>query len=711
MRYAFAAVVFAGLAGCAGGDAADPVAADDTDLGADALPAPLLPSEGGAFAPSLMEAPPGVSGEALADIDVCTVCHADVAAQWEASAHGNASFGNPIYRVSVESVRASAGVRASQFCGGCHDVPLTVDGAMLTDVVPADDRAKNGVTCRVCHGVERATPDGNGSFVLTADPIELPVDGDDASVARHKASAALAPLRTAALCGSCHKSFLTTATGNDHFLPGQNELGIWRRTGYAGSPLARIDQVEASECRGCHMPDEPAVRGDAAATDGMVASHRFAGGHTWLASMRGDDEQMAATVAMLRRAATIDVAAIESADGSVHVPADGAPVAAGEAVTIDVVARNVGVGHRFPGGVLDAQDTWIEVDVRDARGRLLARSDPDDRHVLRAEVVGVDGAPLLAREVDRFAAVAWNHTIPPRDAAGVQFALAVPADVEAWPLTIRARLRHRSRRLALQRATCDEARSARGQAFSAARRARGEPVLDPCAPQPITDIATAAVEIGAGAALATQSERTWQRIYDHGLAWLHVVQERLDEGRASFERALGAAGRRNGMAALGFASLAAHQGRVDEALEWADRAEAVVPSHPAIARTRGVAYARVWRWRDAVPHLRAAARAAPNDHAAWSALAIAEGSAGEPRAAYAAARAGLALEPRDPDLLRAQALALRALDDPRADAALSAWHEHRRRDDAPDLRARCGDTVPGCQRERDPVHVHTLIDR
>ena len=61
---------------------------------------------------------------------------------------------------------------------------------------------------------------------------------------------------------------------------------------------------------------------------------------------------------------SIDVAGARlEAPGSTtwHLPADAAPIAPGSKVAFDVVVRNLLVGHRFPGGVLDIQDTWIEV--------------------------------------------------------------------------------------------------------------------------------------------------------------------------------------------------------------------------------------------------------------------------------------------------------------------------------------------------------------
>src|SRR5262249_23713104 len=151
--------------------------------------------------------------------------------------------------------------------------------------------------------------------------------------------------------------------------------------------IGRIDQVEPRTCIDCHMAREPASTGEYGARRGAIASHRFLGGHTWMAAMRGDDDQLRRLRARLVGAASIDVAGAGVAGGVGErwlLPADGAPVVAGGRISLDVVVRNLLVGHRFPGGVLDIQDTWVEVEVASAAGRRIAASglaherDPDD---------------------------------------------------------------------------------------------------------------------------------------------------------------------------------------------------------------------------------------------------------------------------------------------------------------------------------------------
>jgi hypothetical protein len=686
-------------------------------------PLALLPRPSPSLAPAQTELAGALTGDTVTETESCAGCHADAAAQWRSSAHAFGSFNNPIYRVGVDRFRTEVGKGASRFCGGCHDVALLADGAMSREVTPADPRAHGGITCRVCHGIAGVRPDGNGSYALDSSPIPIPRDGDDASLRAHKARMALAPLRTAEMCGSCHRSFLSPETGNPSHLVGQDELGAWRRSAYAGSLAARVDEpVGGAECRTCHMPLEAAPQGDAAARDGKIHSHRFAGANTWLAAMRGDRAQMEAVQAMLRGAASIDVAAAVAADGTRTLPADGAPVRPGQPLTLDVVVRNERVGHRFPGGVLDAQDTWVEIDVRDASGKRLAEAGEaqeatgEDRtaHRLRAVQGDEHGTPLLLRETQRFRAPVFNHTVAPRDAEVARFRFDVPRAlaIRQLPLRVTARLRHRSRDRALFGAACADMKTVRGAAFAREVSRRTGAPMDACTTEPVTDVAESEVWIGGAGPVGPMP--AWRRLYDHGLGMLHALQEDVESARPSLEAALEVLpfGGENERAMVldALAEVAIRQGRTDEALQRLDEAEALAPGHPALFHARGVALGNVWRWKEAAVPLREAALATPLDDGLWAHLAIAHGSADDPRAALEATAHGLALSPRDADMLRVQALALERLgaapeEVARARDAFARW---RPPDDAPAVKNGCSRQLPWCALERLPVHVHPM---
>ena len=702
--------------------------------------APALPQSGGPFGPSFTHVDDAGDelGARLADSgDSCASCHAEVVAQWQGSAHAAASFDNPIYRVSVERFRAAQGNEASRMCAGCHDIALLVDGAMDSEVVPTDPRAHAGVGCLVCHGIVETRPDGNGSYRLRGDDPAIPLQDDPASLSAHRARMGGATLRTAALCGACHKSFLSTDTGHDHHLAGADDFGAWRRSVHAGSHLDRVDaELPQRRCADCHMPRVAASRGDAAAEEGTVRSHRFPGGHTWLAAMQGDDAQREASETLLKRAATLRVSAVRRTGGDPMLPADGARIAAGEEVTLELTIRNLGAGHRFPGGTLDALDTWVEVTVVDARGEMVASAGTrwrdgvldDSLHRLHATILDGEGQPVPERAIERFRAPGYDHTILPRDRQLVRFGFAAPAALgpERWPLAVSAKLLHRSREPALQKAACELSRASSGRAWAEARARRGRPPIDPCDPLPVTMLAEHRVTLAEGGATETAappeppalSAEVAVLALDHGAAWAHALVEEVDRARPSFELALRAlegetsrrARRMRATALLGLAGVAARQGRISEMEQWLGAAEGVVPGEPAYAWLRGRALSSVWRHAEAIPWLRVAAAGAPEDDRAWSALALASGSAGRHQAALSAARRALTLTPRAPDPLRTQALALRGLGRSEIEVrtALQAYLEHRRPDDGPALRSRCSMDVAGCARERTPNHVHPL---
>ena len=706
------------LVGCGGQDATvRPVGHTQT-----ALATPRLPRAPGVMGPSLVAIQGAAhtgevsDGTMLADVDSCATCHPDAAKQWSTSAHSFASFGNPIYRFDVEQVRADIGRPASQHCGGCHDMPLMVDGLMTQAEIPAKDlRAHSGVTCRLCHGIESTTKDGNGSYVWSRAPIDAPALDDPQSIARHKQQVAIKPALGTELCVGCHRGFLSADMGMPVHLSGLDEPGMWRNSAWTGNGMARIDKVDKKTCIDCHMDRVPASKDELGAKGGTLASHRFLGGHTWMASMRGDTEHLKLTQAKLAGVASIDVAGAR-VDGSWHLPADGAAIQPGSHVAFDVVVRNLLAGHRFPGGVLDIQDTWIEVEVTDSKGARLAsnglrhESDPNDEdtHVLRTLVVDEHGKVLEEHEMARFRTQIATQTLAPREAQVVRYALDVPKDFSPsrLPLTVTARLRHRARTLKLQQIACKTARTKEGQAFIAGAKGARDVVLDPCKPQPVTLIAESHVQVGEGAAVSSSTRLAWERMYEHGMALVSTVSERLEESRAVLEAALAQApdARAKAMVTIQLGWVAAKQGRADDALALvAKTRELLGPklNPPVLDAVAADALARVWRWDDALAPAKACAEHAPQNATAWMLYARILGSTGDNAGALAAATRGLELNPRDPDLLRSQATALAALNRPEAAAALAAYDRFRSPDSSAELRIQCAADSKRCARDRE----------
>lgn len=687
-----------------------------------------LPRVGDRFAPALTSIGVGPvipNGVELADAEVCEGCHTEVAAQWRTSAHHFASFDNPIYRASVDRFREAdeqQGFARSRFCAGCHDPAVLVDGAMDQPVRTDELRAHIGVTCKTCHTVESSTIDGNGSYTLSAQPLPIPRDNHDlAGIAEHKA--AMGPASDQ--CASCHRAFLGPDTGHPHFLAGTDEPGPWQDSSYAGNKLRLDTKVEERDCVDCHMPVDSGMDpklDPATDAEGKLRSHRFLGGHTWLAAMRDDPDTLARAQAFLQGIASIDIAAIEI-EGQRHLLAHELTRADlhGQ-VSVDLVVRNRAVGHRFPGGTRDAHGTFIALRVLDGSGKLLAEIGEHEAHMLRVGMVDEHGRIQQSREVEQFRAVAFDHTIGPRDAVVVRYGFTLaPELLDQAELTIEARLLHRSRNLELARETCEQASTPRGKAFLAGTRKLLSQSIDPCVEPPLTEIAKAELVFGqAGIVRGSDQRPDHDRLWELGMGLYHQVQERLPESRAAIERGLDAldqlsptaitdderkAAKARLLAVLG--AVVARQGRAEEALEIADQIAELRPDHPYPHLLRGRALAQVWRWEQAIPHLRQAAEVSPTAPTLASELATALGSAGRFAESYEVAAAGLTKHPRHPDLLRAQALALQALGDPRAERALEIYFAHRSPDVAPHLGSDCAELDSECARERLPVHTHT----
>ncbi|HEY2733182.1 MAG TPA: hypothetical protein VGI70_04320, partial [Polyangiales bacterium] len=157
--------------------------------------------------------------------------------------------------------------------------------------------------------------------------------------------------------------------------------------------------------------------------------------------------------------------------------------------------------------------------------------------------------------------------------------------------------------------------------------------------------------------------------------------------------------------------IAARQGRLDEALAFADRAEKLVGAQPAIDRVRGEAYAQVWRFPQAAEALARVTALGPFDTASFRELARTRLSANDTIGALAAAKSGLGLQPRDEGLLRVQALALEALQSPDAKLAREAFLFNRDADEATSSRLACDHLVATCARDRMPVVTLDLAAR
>ncbi|MHC4339453.1 MAG: tetratricopeptide repeat protein [Planctomycetota bacterium] len=478
--------------------------------------------------------------------ETCRRCHADTVAQWEASAHRFASFNNPFYRAAVEKLRdTEAGVVRSQWCAGCHDPALLFPGEMKGNFDPLGPEAQAGLTCLACHAIDSIHgQDGNGNYNLNdLEPSPYLFDSSTGGWRRfladqllkakpraHKRMLLRPVLRRPEFCMSCHKVSLDVAVNDYRYIRGQDEYDNWHDSGVSQN-AARTFYLpkKPRACRDCHMPLEPAPLGDVAAKNGQVRSHRFLAVNTALPHLRGDRETVGRIERFLRDGKLrVDLFAMAYADGKLVRALDRSRphLVPGEEVVFEVVVRNRGVGHTFPGGTTDSNEAWIDFRITGEDGGTIFRSGAVDRegrvdpraHFYRAVWVRHDGTVGNERDAWNFHAPAFSRVIGPGLADVARYAVRVPAGAAGQRLRIEARLMWRK----FNRDYSD---------FVGRRLGRTVPEL------PRTVVATDAVALDVrarrGGAPEPADPELWERYNDHGIASL--LQGAFDVAEESWE--------------------------------------------------------------------------------------------------------------------------------------------------------------------------------
>jgi cytochrome c-type biogenesis protein CcmH/NrfG len=129
-----------------------------------------------------------------------------------------------------------------------------------------------------------------------------------------------------------------------------------------------------------------------------------------------------------------------------------AVVRRGDTMRVDVVVRTKKLGHFFPGGTVDAYDTWVELKGTDDRGQTVFWSGmvedkgkgPVEKgaHFYRSLQVDDHGNPINKRNAWATRAVVYVHLIPPGAADTVHYRLHIPEDAGS-KITLHARLCYR----------------------------------------------------------------------------------------------------------------------------------------------------------------------------------------------------------------------------------------------------------------------------
>ncbi len=489
---------------------------DPNDRIQNPLVAPVSMDQEGAgehspFAPSSAQTNTGgiIPSNFFMDSEACGACHKDIYEQWKSSMHHFASFNNQFYRKSIEYMQDVVGTRPSKWCAGCHDHAVFFNGRFDRPIKEQMDtpEAQAGLGCMSCHAIVHVGSSmGNGDFTVEYPPLHELASSKNTYLRAidyfltylnpkpHKATFMKPFMReqSAEYCAVCHKVHLDVPVNSYRWIRGFNDYDNWQASGVSGQGARSFYYPpKSSACADCHMP--LVASRDPGNRDGKVHSHRFPAANMAVPTANRDEAQLRSTeqflksgfitvdifavspdadsvgqTAMQRRSETVqamstfavgeeaeqNAAAVIREVGKVSAPVGvaGTALSAGSTARVDVVVRTRKIGHFFPGGTVDAFDVWLELEAKDATGRIVFWSGnvtEDGKgpveagaHFYRSYQLDGDGNPIDKRNAFQARSVLYVRLIPPGAADVAHFRVAVPRDAKG-PIQFIAKLNYR----------------------------------------------------------------------------------------------------------------------------------------------------------------------------------------------------------------------------------------------------------------------------
>ncbi|MCU1225490.1 MAG: tetratricopeptide repeat protein [Edaphobacter sp.] len=418
------------------------------------------------FLPSFATTDTGefINAKAFPAAKYCGHCHQEAHTEWRQSAHAN-SFRAPWYVKNVNLLTTEKGIAFTRHCEGCHNPTALVSGA-LTEGSTVDRKFdEDGITCSVCHSIQKVDTRGTGSYVL-AQPAVLvdekgqPIYGEVSDkeilshLDRHSKAVMKDFYKSSEYCSACHKAALPQQLNDYKWQRAIFLYDEWQLSSFAKqSPLPFYVKDQVSTCQTCHMPREALVGYDYGAKDGKLASHRWLGANTVMSKFYNYDTQMEKTIAFLRAGVfNVDIFGLEKNGGNVLAPlgTQDFTVAAGDKLTVSVVIQNKGIAHSHVPEQRDMYESWVEFEARDTAGHILTHSgaiQPDGEldpraHSFTNRLINAKGELNALHQVWNTRIAAYNNTISSGRSQIVRYQFKVPADARS-PISVTARVNYR----------------------------------------------------------------------------------------------------------------------------------------------------------------------------------------------------------------------------------------------------------------------------
>jgi hypothetical protein len=252
-----------------------------------------------------------IEPSAFYDAAYCGHCHQEAHKEWRQSLHSN-SFRTPFYQTSVQIVMKTKGIEYARHCDSCHN-PIGVLSGALNPVSNVDRKFDNdGITCSVCHSIQKVdTKLGNGSYTLAVPAVLVDEQGKripgmvpDSEILAHldrHSKAVMQPIyQSPEFCSACHKANLPPMLNDYKWIRAFTSYDEWQNSKFSHQNPLTFYTADYTTCQGCHMKREPLGLPDPGAKHGMLASHRWPAGNTAVPFYYGFDDQLSKTVEFLK---------------------------------------------------------------------------------------------------------------------------------------------------------------------------------------------------------------------------------------------------------------------------------------------------------------------------------------------------------------------------------------------------------------------------
>jgi tetratricopeptide (TPR) repeat protein len=596
----------------------------------------------------------------------CGHCHQESYHQWRQALHSN-SFRTPFYKTSVNLLIHEKGIEFARHCDSCHNPIAVVSGSLNPGATGDRSFDDDGVTCTVCHSIQKVDSKlGNGSYTLAVPSALVDEQGKripgmvpDAEILAHldrHDKAVMQPIyQSTEFCSACHKANLPVMLNDYKWIRAFSSYDEWQGSKYSVQNPLVFYTADLTTCQGCHMKRDTITLPDPGAKHGMLASHRWPAGNTAVPFYYGFQEQLDKTIDFLKSGnfLNVDIFGLRVVKAHGKDVGDEAPligplgtvpfnIATGDTLEADVVIQSKSIGHSLIPEVRDLYEAWVAFTVTDAGGRTLYQSGflkPDgtlepSAHSFANRPVNATGTFVDNHKVWTIHSVAYDNTIQAGRSTLVRYQFELPSDVKG-SIRIKAAVEYRH-----------------------LRQTYLNNVLGPDHPAyPVVEIASRTRAINLGPNLPTPAQPSdnaeWMRWNNLGISYLDQLQyaeankafeqvvrlrpdykdgyvniglnyiewEKYAEARAPLEKALGL--QPHDARALYYMALVERRSRHSDA-ELADL-NAVVAQYPTARdplRELGISYYQQHRPEEAVAIFKRLQTVDPDDLAAHYNLAI-----------------------------------------------------------------------------------------